>query len=406
MLDNTGKEIRLIVGGYECKEWDDVTIDSQVDVPADAFSFSLYNPPLGHLPTEVKAGTTAEIYYGNELILTGIIDKLKEAISRSGRTLQLSGRDLAGQLIDCSVPINNSRQITLSTLIQDYVLASPLGTIIHGFRVQDDAWLKNKITVEPSESLYDAIAKAAQVTGQFVWMDEQGVMNIGNPFNQSKQPSQTLNLMFDGQNNNVISASYDEDVSNVFSDLKILSQDEKGQHILAETNRTTPYAYSRLKIITLADVETQAEAQAAIDKVQHDNDLEAYTLTTTVPDWVMNGSVWKTTGQIHFNSDVLARSNAKWVVMGRTFRLNRHDGKTTELKLKRESDWAQPLIYKDKEEKKAKEKRERKKKKTSRAKKTNAELGLCKQCEMLITLTPTATPLHLQLQWNNHYGRA
>lgn len=335
MLDNTGKEIRLIVGGYECKEWDDVTIDSQVDVPADAFSFSLYNPPLGHLPTEVKAGTTAEIYYGNELILTGIIDKLKEAISRSGRTLQLSGRDLAGQLIDCSVPINNSRQITLSTLIQDYVLASPLGTIIHGFRVQDDAWLKNKITVEPSESLYDAIAKAAQVTGQFVWMDEQGVMNIGNPFNQSKQPSQTLNLMFDGQNNNVISASYDEDVSNVFSDLKILSQDEKGQHILAETNRTTPYAYSRLKIITLADVETQAEAQAAIDKVQHDNDLEAYTLTTTVPDWVMNGSVWKTTGQIHFNSDVLARSNAKWVVMGRTFRLNRHDGKTTELKLKR-----------------------------------------------------------------------
>lgn len=376
MLDNAGKEIRLIVGGFECKEWDDVTIDSQVDIPADAFSFSLYNPPLGHLPAEVKAGTTAEIYYGNELILTGIIDRLKESVSRAGRTLQLSGRDLAGQLIDCSVPINNSRQITLSTLIQDYVLASPLGTVIHGFRVQDDAWLKNKITVEPSESLYDAIAKAAQVTGQFVWMDEQGVMNIGNPFNRSQQPSQTLNLMFDCKNNNVISASYDEDVSSVFSDIKILSQDEKGQHILAETNRSTPYAYSRLKIITMSDVETQAEAQAAIEKIQHDNDLEAYTLTTTVPDWVINGSVWKTTGQIYFNSDVLTRSNAKWVVIGRTFRLSRHEGKTTELKLKREGDWAQPLIYKEKEVKTAKEKQERKKKKTSKAKLTNADLGL------------------------------
>lgn len=74
MLDNAGKEIRLIVGGYECKEWDDVTIDSQVDVPADAFSFALYNPPLGHLPEAIKAGKTAEIYYGEELILTGIID--------------------------------------------------------------------------------------------------------------------------------------------------------------------------------------------------------------------------------------------------------------------------------------------------------------------------------------------
>ena len=370
------KQCGIIVGGFECKEWDDVTIDSQVDIPADAFSFSLYNPPLGHLPAEVKAGTTAEIYYGNELILTGIIDRLKESVSRAGRTLQLSGRDLAGQLIDCSVPINNSRQITLSTLIQDYVLASPLGTVIHGFRVQDDAWLKNKITVEPSESLYDAIAKAAQVTGQFVWMDEQGVMNIGNPFNRSQQPSQTLNLMFDGKNNNVISASYDEDVSSVFSDIKILSQDEKGQHILAETNRSTPYAYSRLKIITMSDVETQAEAQAAIEKIQHDNDLEAYTLTTTVPDWVINGSVWKTTGQIYFNSDVLTRSNAKWVVIGRTFRLSRHEGKTTELKLKREGDWVQPLIYKEKEVKTAKEKQERKKKKTSKAKLTNADLGL------------------------------
>ena len=376
MLDNAGKEIRLIVGGYECKEWDDVTIDSQVDVPADAFSFALYNPPLGHLPEAIKAGTTAEIYYGEELILTGIIDTLKESISRAGRTLQLSGRDLAGQLIDCSVPINNSRQITLSTLIQDYVLASPLGTVIHGFRVQDDAWLKNKITVEPGESLYDAITKAAQVTGQFVWMDEQGVMNIGHPFAQPQQPSQTLNLMFDGLNNNVISASYDEDVSGVFSDIKILSQDEKGQHILAETKRTTPYAYSRLKIITLADVETQAEAQAAIDKIQHDNDLEAYTLAIKVSDWTMNSHVWKATSQINFNSDVLTRSNAKWVVMGRTFRLTRHDGKTTELKLKREGDWVQPLLYKEKEEMKAKKKRERKKKKTSKAKKTNADLGL------------------------------
>lgn len=376
MIDSNGKEIRLIVGGYECKEWDDVSIDSQVDVPADAFSFTLYNPPLGHLPEAVKAGTTAEIYYGNALILTGIIDKLKESISRVGRILQLSGRDLAGQLIDCSVAIHNSRQITLSTLIQDYVLASPLGTVIHSFRVQDDAWLKNKITVEPSESLYDAIAKAAQVTGQYIWMDEQGLLNIGNPFMQSQQPSQTLNLMWDGQNNNVISANYDEDVSGVFSDLKILSQDEKGQHLLAETNRSTPYAYSRLKIITMADVETQAEAQAMIDKVQHDNDLEAYTLTVSVPNWAINGSIWKTTGQVHFNSDVLTRANAKWVVMGRTFRLTRQDGKITELKLKRQGDWAQPLLYKEKEEKKAKEKTKRKKKKSAKAKKTNADLGL------------------------------
>ena len=347
MQDNAGKEIRLIAGGYECKDWDDVTIDSQIDVPADAFSFTLYNPPSGQVPEQVKAGTTAEIYYGDELILTGIVDKLTDSVSRAGRLLQLSGRDLAGQLIDCSVPLNNSKQITLSTLIQDYVLESSLGQVIHGFRIQNDSWLKNRVTIEPGESLYDAIAKAAQVTGQFVWMDEQGILNIGNPFTLSKAPDQTLTLMFDGKLNNVNSATYEEDVSGVFGNIKILSQDTKGQHILAESRRSTPYAYERLKVLSMSDIETSAEAQAAIDKIQHDNDLEAYTLTASVPDWLNNNTVWKTTGLINFNSDVLVRSNAKWVVMGRTRRLTRRGGKSTDLKMKRQGDWAQPLIYKE-----------------------------------------------------------
>ncbi len=367
MQDNAGKEIRLIVGGFECKDWDEVIIDSQVDVPADAFSFSLFNPPLGHLPNEIKGGATAEIYYGEELILTGIVDKLTDSASRAGRLLQLSGRDLAGQLIDCSVPLNNSKQITLSTLIQDYVLKSSLGQVIHGFRIQNDNWLKNKVTIEPGESLYDAIAKSAQVTGQFIWMDEQGILNIGNPFALSKVPDQTLKLMFDGKQNNVNSASYEEDVSNVFSDIKILSQDEKGQHILAETKRTTPYAYARLKILTMSDIETPAEAQAAIEKIQHDNDLEAYTLTASVPDWLSNNLVWKTTGLINFNSDVLVRSNAKWVVMGRTLKLNRRGGKSTDLKMKRQGDWAQPLIYKEPASSAAKPQKQ---------KNNNADLGL------------------------------
>lgn len=375
MQDNSGKEIRLLVGGFECKDWDDVTIDSQVDVPADAFSFALYNPPENALPATVKAGASAQIYFGEELILTGIIDRLSDSITRAGRTLQLSGRDLAGQLIDCSVPIKNSRQITLSTLIQDYVLSTSLGTVINNFRIQNDSWLKNKITVEPGESLYDAIAKAAQVTGQFIWMDEKGVLNIGDPFTFADQNTQTLILMYSGNDNNVLKASYDEDVSSVFSDIKILSQDTKGQHILAETNRSTPYTFERLKIVSMSDIETQAEAQAAINKIQHDNDLEAYTLNVSVADWLINGSVWKATGKIIFNSDVLPRANASWVVLGRTFKLNRHDGKTTDLKLKRQGDWVQPLVYKE-QENKAKQKSKNKKNKSSKAKKTNADLGL------------------------------
>jgi prophage tail gpP-like protein len=365
MQDNQGKTIRLMIAGYEANTWDDVTIDSQIDVPADGWSMTLFDPSLiaAALPKEVKAGAKAEIYYGDELILAGIADRLVQSISRSGRTLEISGRDMVGQLIDCSVPIKNSKQITLLTLLEQYAL-SDLGSIFETVRVQDDNWLRNKVTVEPSESLYDAIAKAAQVTGQFVWFDANQVLQVGDPFKFAEQNVQTLKLMSSGLDNNVISMSYEEDVSNVFNDIKIISQDEKGNAISATTTADTPYSFKRFKIVTMSDIETQAEAQAAINKIQHDNDLEAYTLTAVVPDWTINGQVWKTGGQINLQTDVLIRANATWVVMGRTLKLSRNNGKTTELKLKRKGDWVQPLIYKEPE------------KKAKKSKKTNADLGL------------------------------
>ena len=359
MQDNLGKEIKLILGGFECSDWDDVTIDSQIDVPADGWSMTLFTPPIGHLPKEVKAGVKAEIYYDNELILSGIVDRLTEAVSRSGRVLQISGRDMVGQLIDCSVPIKNSRQVNLSTLLEQFVLTD-LSSIFEKVRVQDNSWLKNKVTVEPSESLYDAISKAAQVTGQFVWFDPSDGLQVGDPFKFAEKNVQTLKLMRSGLDNNIISMSYEEDVSSVFSEIKILSQDEKGGAISASTTANTHYAFKRFKIVTMSDIETQAEAQAAINKIQHDNDLEAYTLTATVPSWTINGQVWKTGGQVNLQTDVLIRANAMWVVMGRTLKLSRHGGKITELKLKRKGDWAQPLIYKEPEKKAKKPKKAKK----------------------------------------------
>ena len=66
--------------------------------------------------------------------------------------------------------------------------------------------------------------------------------------------------------NNVMSLQYDNDVSNVFSHIKVLSQDGKATSILSETTAQTQYDYNRLKIVTLGDVETEAEANAALEK--------------------------------------------------------------------------------------------------------------------------------------------
>lgn len=349
MQDNQGNEIRLVIAGLEATGWDQVEIDNQIDTPAENWSFTLFEKGGQALSPDIKGSAKVQVYYANQLILTSVADRVSEAVNRDGYGLQISGRDLVGQLIDCSVPIFNGRQITLEELVGRYILNGDLGSLFHDVRIQNNAWLKNKVSVEPGESLWDSLTKAAQITGQHVWLDPDGTIQIGDPFANPHHVQTPLRLMRPLNNsNNVMSLQYDNDVSNVFSHIKVLSQDGKATSILSETTAQTQYDYNRLKIVTLGDVETEAEANAALEKIKKDNDLEAHTLIATVSGWMIDGKLWSTGWYINLETNVLSRATAKWAVYGRTFQLDRKNGKTTKLLLKRQGDWANPLVLKEK----------------------------------------------------------
>lgn len=363
MLD---KEIRLVIGDVEIKSWDNASIDSAIDTPAESWSFSLFSEEDLSLPESVKAGAKVKVYYGDELILTSVADAVSEACDRSGYGLKISGRDLVGQLIDCSVPIFNGRQVNLDVLLNKYVLGGELKSLFSKVQIQNDSWLKNKISVEPGESLWDSITKAAMVTGQHVWLDPDGTIRVGDPFTSPYQVKNPLKLYREGSENNVLDASYDEDISNVFSDIRLLSQDAKAQHIISSTKAETQFNYNRLKLITLPDAETKSEADAALEKIKKDNNLQAYSLLINVHGWDVDEKTWATGMYLNFETDRLNRATAKWAVYGRTLTLSRSAGKRTLLKLHRQGDWAQPLKHKEKPKPKPKPKKADKKATTSK----------------------------------------
>lgn len=363
MIDSNGNEITLQIGDYSINGWDAVSIDSQIDTPAENWNFKLFQVDGESLPKDIAGASDIKVFYNKELVLTSIADKVAEAVSRDGYGLEISGRDLVGQLIDCSVPIFSGRQMTLEELISRFVLAGDLSSKFHDVRIQNNSWLKNKVSVEPSESLWDAIAKAAAITGQHVWLEPDGTLTIGDPF-ANPYPVQTpLRLMKPLDNsNNVLDLSYENDVSNVFSEIKILGQDSKGSHVLSSGRSDTQYTFNRLKIISMGDVETQAEADTALNKIKKDNDLQAYSLDATVSGWTVDGKVWTPSWHLNVETNALSNATAKWAVYGRTLMLSRDSGKTTKLRMKRQGDWAQPLVHKEPAAKK-----------TSKHKKTNKD---------------------------------
>lgn len=365
--------ITLIVGGQQCSQWDDVSIDSDLLIPADAWSVTLFNPPADPLPSTVFKGAVVEITYNGQTILKGTIDRITDSVNRQGYRLSVSGRDVVGVLLDSSVPLTVRQQVSLYDIVKQYVLPD-LGGFLQDFLVVDQGvdFTIAKVAVEPSESIWDAIVKAAEAAGQYVWAESDGNIRVGNPFNKRQPKTPNLIMRRAGQNNNVLSVEYAEDITSQYSTVIVLGQDNSTQASFYATEDNLPDIYTgqdltpskkdqpdtpeytgkstqklpylRRKIVLdpLADNDDQAVKRAR--KIMQDGNLSAFTLTIEVAGWTCAmGQIWTTGWTVNYQSDVTRKvANGAWVIMGRTLKLGRN-GKTTQLRLKRKQYWMQPV---------------------------------------------------------------
>lgn len=367
-------DIVLTVGDIECRQWDDITIDSDIGIPADGWSFAWLDMDISRLPDSVKSGAICRIDVdrkeNRETILVGVVDKIQESVTRGQMSVVISGRDLAGQLLDTSAPIEQGQNMTLEEVLGNFVFSHDLGNLPWHVIPADDNCLMARTGIEDGESVWDAIAKAAEASGQYVWMSPEGAICIGNPFNV-EQPAKpvvfVLNQDTDRDLNNVISMSYSEDLSNAYSIVEVVGQDIKGKNFrgTATDDRLT---IKRRKIISESKAEDQIQAMQYAQKALRDSWLDAYEVNILTQGWVYRVDknfwerVYRTGWRVFIESDVLPRAKGEWVIYGRTFKLTREMGKTTELRLRKFAEWMQPVqhveLIKDPKAKKTKQKKQ------------------------------------------------
>lgn len=349
MRDDIEDTITLHIGGVVCSTWDDLSLDSDIGVPADAFSFSWFDAEQDVLPDYVKAGSKCTVTCNGKTVLTGILDRIGQRVGRTGLTTNLSGRDLAGQLIDCSAPIDAAANLSLSELIKRYVTGGDLASLPITLGQVSNDWLKGKTGVDIGETIWDVLSAAAQASGQYVWLSADGALMIGNPFD-AVQPSvkPTFYLYNDErcEQNNVLDADYQHDISNAFSTMEVVGQNDKGGNFKAKAT-SDRLALKRHRLISDGRSDTQAEAEQFAQKALSDALLDSTDLILPVSGWTHHGQPWRTGWQVSFDSNVLPRAAGDWVIYGRTLQLSRANSKTTELRLKRREDWMQPVKYAD-----------------------------------------------------------
>lgn len=322
-------------------------VDSDLLTPADAWSVSLALNADSKVPAAVRSGELAELRINNVPLMVGRVDAVRLRMRRGEVQLSIDGRDNSGQLLDCSAPVFTAQNLTLDQVVAKIV--RPLG--VTKFRIDaDNALRREKVSVEPGDTAWDALEHAAVANGLWPWFEPDGTLVVGGP-DYTVAPSATLVFDRAGRENNVLSMDLVDSLSLSHSEVTVLSQTHGGGELREAKNairgryREPSVTTYRPRIVVDHESDTLAHANERAEKLALDSRLVRWELKATVPGHVINApgmpghaEPWRPGMRVQVRSDVFGLSGV-YFLMARTLRGGRGQQALTELTLKEDGVW-------------------------------------------------------------------
>ena len=335
--------VSLIVGGKVHADFTNLWVDSDLLVPADAFDFSLGVKAKTPLTQEVRKGARVQVRIDDTVVMQGRLDGRAHTVSRQGgsatHSIQLRGRDDMATLVDCSAPIKSMKELTLMQVVEQ--IAKPMGITKIKF-VGDKQYTHEKISIEPGESGWDALAKACEANGVAAWFEPDGTLTIGGP-DYEVPPVAVLRLKYDNNLTNVLEVSEDDNIDGVYSELTVLGQShggKKGKGANQKSHATDPNIdWPRPKIVVDGDCQDGAVAGTRARKLLADGRMNGYTLKVIVKGYYTEGGLlWQPLQRVECDFEPMD-THAVFILMARRFYMTRDGGKYTQLTLKEDGVW-------------------------------------------------------------------
>lgn len=294
----------------EIEDWLSYEVESAVREPADAFNFKAANLD-GALAGAVAPGDPVEVMVDDELIKVGAVDD----VDYEDVAVGITGRDLFGQLVDCSAPLKTYNNVTLLQLAQD--LTAEWGIDWSGIANTTPI---RKVKIEPGETFWEVLLRLANKEQVALWMDADGEAQIGKP-NYTQPPLYKLyrlapsNPLAKSRNNVLPGATVRQSWRDVHSPITVygsagntkldygsssrwkadaledigqfmlqVAQGKYNPRTIGPTSATAAATgIQRPLRIVDGDCKTKAKAQARAERELQKRRFEALTLTYTVP---------------------------------------------------------------------------------------------------------------------------
>jgi prophage tail gpP-like protein len=114
--------LKIEINGKEFSEFNALRLSYAIDSGCAAFSFdTIFNPSKG-LSNDIKpfGNEPIKIYYKEESVFNGILEKITTGYSNSGSNINIQGRSKSGILLDTQVKGNQLANSTIETLSKTF----------------------------------------------------------------------------------------------------------------------------------------------------------------------------------------------------------------------------------------------------------------------------------------------
>lgn len=335
--------LEVKVGGFSHQGWLQYDIDSDLLTPADAWRVRLAQPVI-ELPEGVVEGATVEVRMTGDTVLQGRLDERVLTVASGQHELQLSGRDNAGVLLDCSAPVLAMSQMTLEQIVAKVV--RPLGIT----RIRIDAAntkIREKVNTEPGDTAWDSLRRSAEANGLWPWFEPDGTLVVGGP-RYDQPPVGTLLLRADGRGNNLLSLTEQRSIVGRHSEVTVYGQshaagldtgERDGRNNIKATVLDDGVMSYRPKVVVDHEAINSDIARARGRQIISDGRVKSYTLTAAVRGHrTDDGVLWAPGQRVAVKSEPHGLDGV-YFIMSRRFTCDKTNGQRTQLTLKEDGVW-------------------------------------------------------------------
>lgn len=210
-------DLTLRIDGYDISGWTSISVFRSLDQLADTFDLALTTkisstPP----PVEIEEGGECQIFYGEELVLSGYLDVVDQSYNSTSTSLSVSGRSRAGDLVDCSavrpgkLTAGSWKNTSALKIAQDICDPFSIKVISDVGELAQEAFFK----LQEGETCFAALSRLAKDYGLRVVSAPDGTVH----FTRTGLITFADVVIQSGKKGNVIAGGLVRDASERFSD--------------------------------------------------------------------------------------------------------------------------------------------------------------------------------------------